>query len=146
MDLTAYYKMVENCITKIGVDPVKCRGAQEGQWNLKRGSANVWIDIFIINGYGYFQCMGPISPIPQERQVEFYEEVLEINHKLYGVGMTKFKDWIYIKTIRETDGLDENEIMAQINRIGTYADDYDDVFREKYFPGSNAPGSDPKLV
>jgi hypothetical protein len=134
--------MVENCISSLGVDPAVCRGDQPGQWNMKKGSANVWIDVFIINENGYFQCMAPVSAIPQVQKAEFYEEILETNHKLYGVGMTKFKDWIYVKTIREVEDLSEDEIMAQMNRIGVYADDYDDYFKNKYFPSFDKPGSD----
>ena len=147
MDLSPYYEMVENCIRKIGVDPVNCRGKKAGQWNLARGSASVWIDVFIVNDYGYFQCMGPVSKIPADNQVEFLTEVLDINHKLYGVGMTKYKDWIYVKTIRETEGLDENEITAQMNRIGAYADQYDDHFKDKYFGGGGGKDrNDPTSV
>jgi hypothetical protein len=136
MDLSNVYVLVENCIRKLGIDPANCRGEKPGQWNLTKGSAQVWIDVMEINQNGYLQIMGPISPVPQTRTQEFFQEVLEINHNLYGVGMTKFKDWIYIKTIRETNGLDENEITAQMNRIGVYADDYDDYFKNKYFGGA----------
>ena len=134
MDLTPYFQMVENCIKELGVDPNTCKGEKDGQWNLKKGSANVWIDIFKKEKdyYGYFQCMAPVVKIPETNTVAFYQDVLEINHKLYGVGMTKFKDWIYIKTIRELEGLDQEEVMASIKRIGGYADDYDDYFKKKY--------------
>ncbi len=135
MDLTHVHVMVENVIRRFGIDPTSCRGEKPGQWNLTKGSAQIWIDVMEINESGYFQCMAPISAVPASRTQEFYQEILETNHKLYGVGMTKFKEWIYIKTIRETDGLDENEVAAQMNRIGVYADDYDDYFKNKYFGG-----------
>jgi hypothetical protein len=136
MDLTHVHVMVENVIRRFGIDPTSCRGEKPGQWNLTKGSAQIWIDVMEINESGYFQCMAPISAVPASRTQEFYQEILETNHKLYGVGMTKFKEWIYIKTIRETDGLDENEVAAQMNRIGVYADDYDDYFKNKYFGGA----------
>jgi hypothetical protein len=136
MDLTHVHVMVENVIRRFGIDPTSCRGEKPGQWNLTKGSAQIWIDVMEINESGYFQCMAPISAVPASRTQEFYQEILETNHKLYGVGMTKFKEWIYIKTIRETDGLDENEVAAQMNRIGVYADEYDDYFKNKYFGGA----------
>lgn len=134
-DLTQHYQIIENCIKRLGVDPAVCRGEKPGQWNLKKGSASVWIDVFKREKdyYGYFQCMAPVVQIPQNRKEEFYQELLELNHSLYGVAMTKYKDWIYIKTIRELKDMSEDEAFAMITRIGNYADDYDDKFRNKYF-------------
>ncbi|MBN1251957.1 MAG: YbjN domain-containing protein [Bacteroidales bacterium] len=144
MDLQKYYQFAENCISILGVDPKVCRGEKAGQWNLKRGSANVWIDVWETEqkNYGYFQCMAPVIEVPTKNTEAFYREILEINHNLYGVAMTKFNSWIYLKTNRELDGLDQNEMMAMINRIGVYADQYDDLLRNKYWgQSSDAPKS-----
>lgn len=133
-NLQVYFDNIENVIRRKGVDPAVCRGEKPGQWNLKRGSANVWIDVWKVKDqdYGYMQIMAPVVAVPQIKREEFFEEILETNHKLYGVGMTKFKEWIYLKAIRELDGLDESEVESTLNRIGVYADDYDDYFKEKY--------------
>jgi hypothetical protein len=142
MDLEPYYQMVESCIKKLGVDPLACRGQNPGQWDLKRGSASVWIDVFKRENdyYGYFQCMAPVAAVPTNNVKEFYEEVLEKNYGLYGAAMNKFKDWVYMKTIRELDGIDEDEMMNMLSRVGTYADDLDDYFRNKY-SGADSPKS-----
>jgi len=133
-----YYQMLENCIKQLGVDPAICRDKNPGQWNLRKGSADVWIDIFKREEdvWGYFQCMSPICDIPQTNRDAFFTEVLEINHTLYGVAFTKFKEKLYIKTIRELEGISEGEMLAQLRRIGGYADDYDDIFKNKYFGGA----------
>lgn len=143
MDLQPYFQMVENCIRKLGVDPSICRGQNPGQWDLKKGSASVWIDVFKReqDHFGYFQCMAPVVQIPQDNTKEFYEEVLEKNHTLYGTAMTKYKDWIYMKSIRELNGLDEDEMMATLNRVGTYADENDDYFKNKYSGWNDGPKS-----
>lgn len=142
-----YYEIVERVINEFGVDPKLCRGKQAGQWNLKIGSANVWVDVFQskdTNGNfidsGYIQVMAPIVAVPADRQLEFYREVLEINHQLYGVGFTKFENTIYIKIIRELEGLDQSEVASTMKRIGHYADEYDDLLKKKYA----ATGRDPK--
>jgi hypothetical protein len=136
-NIEAYYQMVEGCIARLGVDPLVCRGEKPGMWSLKKGSADVWIDVWKVENddYGYFQAMAPVCEIPANRTQEFLQEILEINHNLYGVGMTKYENWIYIKTIRELDGISEDEMFAMFNRIGNYADDYDDILRDKYFGG-----------
>ena len=142
-----YYDMVEKVIKEFGVDPSLCRGQQPGQWNMRLGSASVWIDVFqskdaqgnFLNS-GYLQIMAPIMNIPSDRQLELYRELLEINHRLYGVGMTVFENGVYIKSIRELEGLDHSEIVATFNRVGRYADDYDDMLKAKYWPNNNSGG------
>jgi hypothetical protein len=134
MDLTSYYQLVENAIKSLGVDPEMCRGDNPGQWNLASGSANVWIDVFQREGEneGYFQCMGPVCEVPQNNREAFFQEVLEINHGLYGAAMTKYEGNIFMKSIRELTGLDESEIISTMNRIGSYGDQYDDYLKDKY--------------
>lgn len=134
MDLSSYYQLVENAISDLGVDPAICRGENQGQWNLTLGSASVWIDVFQREGEneGYFQCMGPVCSIPPSNREAFFQEVLEINHGLYGVAMTKYEGTLFMKTIRELTGLDISEVTSMINRIGMYTDEYDDYLKEKY--------------
>jgi hypothetical protein len=144
-----YYEMAEKVIAEFGVDPTLCRGQKLGQWSMKLGSASVWIDVFqskdaqgnYINA-GYLQIMAPIMNIPAERQQELYRELLEINHKLYGVGFTVFENGIYIKSIRELDGLDHSETVSNLKRVGYYADDYDDMLKAKYWPASGGRASE----
>ena len=134
--LETYYNQVEKVISNLGVDPAVCRGEKPGQWNLKKGSASVWVDVWKLQDqdYGYIQIMGPVCEIPKEKKLEFYEEVLQINHDLYSSAITKFNDWTYVKSIRELEGLGESEIDAMFDRVGYYADYYDDYFINKYFP------------
>lgn len=133
-NLQHYYQMVENCITELGVDPAICRGEQAGQWSLKKGSASVWIDLWHIEkeGRAYFQVLAPVMQVPPNNQQAFFQELLEINYTLYGVAFVKFNDWIYVKYIREADGLEQKEIGATMNRVGWYADEYDDKLKVKY--------------
>ncbi|MCK5537457.1 MAG: YbjN domain-containing protein [Bacteroidales bacterium] len=142
MNIDEYYQKVENVIKKLGVDPATTRNENKpGQWNLKKGSATVWVDVIRVKDkeYGYFQCMAPICRIPNDRKEEFYREALEINHKLYGVAFTIYKDDLFIKSIRELAGIDESEILFTFNRIGNYADEYDDFFQNKYLKDAGSP-------
>ncbi len=142
LDLRPYYTLIEDCIRSLGIDPNSCRGQNPGQWDMKKGSAQVWIDIFVSQHnptYGYFQTMAPICQVPLVNQMEFFKEALEINHTLYGVAFTVFKGWLYLKMIREVHGLDRDEVLAMLNRTGTYADEYDDHFKNKYFGNAQQP-------
>ena len=133
-NLQPYYDIVEKFIANLGVDPAGCRGDKPGQWNLVKGSAPVWIDIFYLENEkrSYFQVMSPICYIPDSNQAMFMQELLETNHQLFGVAFTKYRDVIYIKMIREVRGLDSDEASDMIFRIGNYADHYDDQLIQKY--------------
>ena len=145
--LQQYYNMVEEIIQGLGVDPATCRGDQAGQWNLKLGSASVWVDVFQSKDaqgnfidYGYLQILAPVCAVPVENQHLFTKELLEINHSLYGVGFTIHGDSAYIKAIRELEGLDKSEVGSTLNRVGVYADDWDDKLKAKYFPATGGRG------
>jgi hypothetical protein len=135
-----YFSMVEQVLAEYKIDVTSARGDQPGQWNLRLGSANVWVDVFQakdaqgnLTQYGYLQCMAPICDVPVENQSLFTKELLEINHSLYGVSFTIFKDKAYIKAIRELQGLDISEVKSTFDRVGIYADEYDDKLKTKYF-------------
>jgi hypothetical protein len=138
-DLEHYYNLVEKVIGELGVDVPSTRGEDKGQWNLQKGNVPVWIDVFYDdnNKTAYIQVMAPITEIPATNKDVFYEELLDIAHDLFGVAFTKYENSIYLKAIRETEGLDESEFRATMNRIGTYGEEYEALFK-KYF-GGKAP-------
>jgi hypothetical protein len=134
-----YYTMFEQVLAEYKVDPTTARGQAPGQWNLKLGSASVWVDIFQskdaqgnLAQYGYLQMLAPVCDVPVNNQHIFTKDLLEINHSLYGVAFTIFKDKAYIKSIRELQGLDISEIKSTLDRVGIYANDWDDKLKAKY--------------
>jgi hypothetical protein len=133
-NLQYYYDMIDSCIRDMGVDPALCKGDKPGQWNLKRGSASVWIDVWHIEqeNRGYFQVLAPVMQVPPVNQQAFFQELLELNYTFYGVAFVKHNDWIYVKLIRECDGMEQKEAAATITRVGWYADEYDDKLKVKY--------------
>lgn len=135
-----YYSLVEEVLTDYKFDPKTARGELPGQWNLKFGSASIWADVFQskdaqgnLTQYGYFQVLALVCDVPVNNQNIFTKELLEINHSLYGVGFTIFKDKTYIKAIRELEGLDKSEVKATFDRVSIYANDWDDKLKQKYF-------------
>lgn len=134
-NLKPYYEIIETCIKESGKDPVASRGELDGQWNLSVGSAKIWIDVWEMESSKqiYFQLLSPVVAVPTENREAFYQEILQINHTLYGVAFTVKDNFAYIKMIREAQGLDKTEAAAMIDRIGYYADLYDDQLKDKYF-------------
>ncbi len=133
-DLQKYNTIVESCIKKIGVDPSTCYNKQNNEWSLKKGSANVIIGIYWmdINNAAYIRIYSPFMQLPKSNKEAFYKELLDMNLSLYGVYCATGGDWAYVADIREVDGIDENEVMSMLQRIGTYADDLDDKLTAKY--------------
>ena len=141
--LTDYYKIVEDVIKGLGVDPIECRGmddndiAEDGQWNLSKGNASIWIDVFYdeTNKENYFQVFCPIIEVPNGKMGEVATDALEIGHILFGISFTRVENWLYLKHIRELEDLSKNEISNIIDRIGVYGEEYEEYFREKYIGG-----------
>lgn len=133
-NLQDYYTIIENCIETLGFDAETCRSDQPGQWNLTRGSANVWIDCWHIElqGRAYYQVMSPLMEVPHENQRPLFEELLGLNDKLFGVSFTLYNGLIWLKAIREARGMDVEEALNILARISTYADMYDDYLSNKY--------------
>ena len=135
-----YHKLIEEVLTEYKIDPATARGQQPGQWSLTLGSAGIWVDVFQskdaqgnLTQYGYLQVLALVCDVPVNNQHLFTKELLEINHGLFGVGFTIFKDQAYIKSIRELEGLDKSEVKATLDRVGIYANDWDDKLKAKYF-------------
>ncbi|MCB9230442.1 MAG: YbjN domain-containing protein [Bacteroidia bacterium] len=149
-DLQSQYDIVEACIAKLGVDVASTRGQKPGQWSLVKGSAKVWIDLWYIEREkrAYYQVMSPVMKLPEPaNRLPFFQELLELNDKLFGVSFSIYNDWTWLKVIREVDGMDENEAFAMLTRVGNYADQYDDYLIGKYQgdaeAGASAPGPAP---
>jgi hypothetical protein len=135
-----YYNLVEEVLSDYKIDPSTARGQNQGQWNLKLGSANIWVDVFLTKDaqgnptqYGYMQVLAYVCDVPVNNQQLFTKELLEVNHQLYSVAFTIFQEKAYIKSIRELEGLDKSEIRAIFDRVGIYANDWDDKLKSKYF-------------
>ncbi|MEZ5026578.1 MAG: YbjN domain-containing protein [Chitinophagales bacterium] len=150
-ELETGINIVENAIKKMNIDPVACRGDKTGQYNMVQGSISIWIDVWHNEREqcAYFQVMSPILDILKvENKSALYEELLTINDGLYNVSFTIYNNFVWLKTTREVQGLDESEVMAQIRRVGNYGDRYDDVLKQKYNPTSptstNVAGSQPQ--
>lgn len=148
MDMQPFYDTIERAIAEIGIEADLCRARDEegnviaGQWNLKKGEQSVWVDVWYIEREerAYFQVLAPMMELPPFVNPQLFREVAEINYDLYGVAMSVYKDRLYIKVIREAEGLDAKEALGMIYRVGNYASHYEPILREKYFNNAgNAP-------
>ena len=132
-NLKFYYNIVENAIARIGLDPQVARKGP-GKWTITKGQIPVWVNVFFSAQAKriYFQVAAPVMKMPPQNQGELALELLQLNNQLYGVAFCTNNGNIFIKTIREAEGLDNNEANAMIMRVGNYADQYDDLLKRKY--------------
>ena len=141
MDLTQTSVLIENSIRDLKVDPVACRGQKPGQWSLLYKGATVWLDVFNFQNNPdrwYFQVMSPLVEVPDKNLESFYQNLLEINHNLYGSWISKKDQWVYVMSLREAAGLDQNEVNATMDRVAFYSSDYQGKIKFK-FEGSWLP-------
>jgi len=152
MNLSEISKLVETSITGLKIDAVACRGEKEGQWSFKIKGASVWIDAFNFPANPekyYFQVMSPLCAVPDKRADAFFQDLLEINYKMYGSWMCKKGDWIYVLSLREAEGLDQSEVDRIFDNVGFYSSDYFSKLSFKYEgcwlpkPVTNTAGNPP---
>ena len=141
MDLQKTSQLIEDSIRGLNVDPAACRGQNPGQWSLLYKGSTVWFDVFNFQNnpdVWYFQVMSPLLPVPDKNQESFYQNLLEINHNLYGCWISKKGDWLYVMFLREAAGLDQSEVNATMDRVAFYSNDYNGKLKFK-FEGSWLP-------
>ncbi len=127
MDLIQTSALVEDAIRGLKVDPALCRGQKPGQWSIIYKGATVWIDVFnfrIPHPLVLSNLMSPLLILPDKNLESFYQNLLEINHTLFGSWICKKNDWTYVMFLREAAGLDLNEINATLDRVAYYCSDY----------------------
>lgn len=127
MNLAEITPLVETSIAGLKVDPVLCCGQKPGQWSYKLKDATVWIDVFTMESNPnkwYIQVMSPLCAIPDRKAPEFYQDLLEINYKMFGAWMCKRDGWLYVLNLRETENIDQSEIDATLDRVAFYSTDY----------------------
>jgi hypothetical protein len=128
-------QIVETGLTTLQLNPAECRGAKPGQWGYKQRDANIWIDVFSYpdkpDTY-YLQVTSPLCAVPDKRADAFYQDLLEINFKMYGSWMCKKDNWLYVFHLREAEGLDQSEFDATLNRVSFYSADYYGKLSFKY--------------
>ncbi|HQJ76544.1 MAG TPA: YbjN domain-containing protein [Bacteroidota bacterium] len=131
--LNTYYSMVDDVIYSLGLNVTESR-KDKGKWAFYRGSALVKIEVYHSkpNDENYIHIYSPIMKVPKKDNEKFYKRLLEINNKLFQSAFS-IKDGVAIlRIIRECTNLDSKEIENMIQRIGYYADEYDDLLKEEF--------------
>ncbi|GEM_PF-1496807 len=139
INLQPYYQVVEQVIAELGAPLEQCRARDNngnvipGQWNLMKGSANVYVDVYATeDGYAYFCIASPVMKITTPKLKELYEKLLILNHQMYAASFSINQDWVWLRILRECEGMDPHECRASFDRVGWYADKYDDELKAEF--------------
>jgi hypothetical protein len=136
--MQSYYDLVEQVIATLGAPVEECRTVENGQavpgqWNLMKGSANVFVDVYTpSDGLAYCCVASPIMEVVTGKLKELYEKLLILNHQMYAASFSINEGWIWLRIVRECEGMDANECRAMFDRVGWYADQYDDDLKAEF--------------
>ncbi len=135
--LENYRDLVEEILTDLGIDPQEnLEEAQEKKhysWCVRRGSANVFIELFTENEDSYFMVDCPLLRLPTEGQREaFYRRLLELNDKLVEAALVVRGEEVHLVGIRPLRGLDSDEASGMLDRISAWADSLDNQLSEEF--------------
>lgn len=127
IDFAQYQYIVEKAITRLGVNPNKCL-IKLSNWQLKKGNVKINVSFFEYQGQVFFKAEALINDIPKIETLHFYKKLLKYNAEFNGLSFNIHEGKVYLKSVREVRGLDENEALSMITKVGNYADKFDDEF------------------
>lgn len=131
-----YYEIIKKVINSLGLTADECFNAKENYWSLKKGSADVYISLFVLGeGEGrewYIEFSSPVMKLPSDNLVAFYRRLLEENAKWVSTRFSVRGDTIWLDITRELAGMDYDECYRNLTRIGDVADGIDDILAEEF--------------
>jgi hypothetical protein len=135
-DLTPYYEIIGKVISDLGLNPDECYNQEGKYWSLCKGSADVFVSLFIL-GEGedaewYVEFSSPVMKLPSDNLLPFYRRLLEENAKWVATRFSLRDDTVWLDTTRELAGIDYDECYRSLTRIGEVADQLDDELRKEF--------------
>lgn len=120
--LDTYYKLIDSVVTELGIDLESTRGAQAGQWNLRKGRFDIMVDVWEQDNYVLFQVVSPLCTLPDENREEFLMYLLQKNYGMSGVAYCIMENSVFLKYTTEAYTLSKESIIAVLNKTAFYAE------------------------
>lgn len=120
-DFNTYKYVIEKAIERLGLNSSKCV-VGDCKWQLKKGNLKVNLSFFETHGREYFKVQAPICKVPTLNVTNFYKNLLQYNHEFNGFAFLIYNDKVYLKAVRELQGMDDNEAFSMITKVGNYAE------------------------
>lgn len=120
--IDTYYKMVDDAIADLGLNPEETRGQQEGQWNLKKGRFDIMVDVWEQEQQYIFQVVAPLCGMPDENREAFMQHLLEKNYGLSSLAYAILNDTVFLKYTTEARSMIKEHTVAVLTKIAFYAE------------------------
>jgi hypothetical protein len=132
---------VNQLCAEIGCTPESIYNKESNSWFFSRGSASV--EVFLSSYQTavqtvrtFVRCFAPVFPIPANDPVkaQLYQEALENNVRFMGVKLAIMpeKGYMYAISERDIEGMDYDEFKLIISDLGFWADQMDDILKERF--------------
>jgi len=105
----------------------------EGVTRVQRGSAVVWIHC--LPQQGVLLLLSKVLKVPADRREEMYRQLLELSFLATGdaaFSIDKNTDTVYLRALRQLDGLDYEEFEDLVHTVASVADEWDDKLIAEY--------------
>jgi len=126
---------IENALESIGIRPYDVINPEGTRWSFTYKNSNIMIDVFAFAetpDVHNIQIVSTLCKMVEGRKEEFAIDLLEINYNLFGCGICKVGDWIYILHLRTAAGLGSKELVENIEQVAHYSLDYWNKLSFKY--------------
>ena len=120
--LQTYYKLVDDAISELGLNPEETKGEMPGQWNLKKGRFDIMIDVWEQEKQFLFQVVAPLCDLPDENKEGFLLFLLQKNYGLSGLAYSIMENSVFLKYTTEAGFLTKESIVGLLTKTAFYAE------------------------
>lgn len=120
--LTTYYKLIDDAITALGLNPEETRGGNPGQWNLKKGRFDIMVDVWEQEKQFLFQIVCPLCSTPDDNKDVFLQHLLQRNYGMSSVTYAMMENDVFLKYTTEANELTKENVIMLLNKTAFYAE------------------------
>jgi hypothetical protein len=120
--IETFYKLVDDAISDLGLNPDEVKGEQPGQWNLKKGKFDIMIDLWEQENQYIFQVVAPLCGMPEGNREEFMLHLLEKNYGLSSLAYAVMNETVFLKYTTEARSMLKEHVVAILTKIAFYAE------------------------
>jgi hypothetical protein len=105
----------------------------DGVTRIQRGSAVV--SIHAVHEQGVLLLLSKVMDVPAAKREELYRRLLELSFVATGdaaFAINKKTDEVFLRCLRQLDGLDYGEFEDMVHTIATVADSWDDKLQAEF--------------
>lgn len=128
-----FLSLVEEALYRIGITPAQARAEQPGQWQLKRGSAEVVLAVRPgADTKGIYLTMVSAVMEAPEPTPELMADLLRLNQQMVGAAFAISEGTVVLTATLDLVAKSPDGLAKQIDLVTYYADTLDDELKSRY--------------